>query len=382
MRATTFQRTKKIYPLTSVRFFGALYVVFHHTAKDFSPAFYERMLVYAPRSLWTGVLFKLPASVSFFFLLSGYVLTVVYLRDGKRVDKGKFFAARFARIYPLYFVTLVLDTPHLLLDKVHRLGPAIGVVKTAGIFLGHTVMLKAWYGQRLRGIDDPNWSLSAETFFYLCFPMLGFALCKLQGARLWIVALCLYAGGQLLVVSVQAHPWLWVPLLHLPTFALGVLLARWQSLQSRREEDSPSRTWRVYGVMALVGVCLSLGAAASSRFSIGSLLFTGLLAPVFAGLIWALSSADTLIARLLCASWLVALGNASFALYLIHTPMLHLFEYLHWTALPGIYPVYLALTIGLSLLSFYAFETPVRLRLLRWFHLRSLERLEEASIAQ
>jgi peptidoglycan/LPS O-acetylase OafA/YrhL len=48
----------------------------------------------------------------------------------------------------------------------------------------------------------------------------------------------------------------------------------------------------------------------------------------------------------------------------------------------GYYVLYLALVLSLSLLSFYYFETPVRLWLLELFHSRSMETTEEASIAQ
>ena len=51
-----------------------------------------------------------PVSASFFFFLSGYVLSCVYLHNVQIVDKSNFFAARFARLYPLYFVVLVLNS--------------------------------------------------------------------------------------------------------------------------------------------------------------------------------------------------------------------------------------------------------------------------------
>jgi peptidoglycan/LPS O-acetylase OafA/YrhL len=44
--------------------------------------------------------------------------------------------------------------------------------------------------------------------------------------------------------------------------------------------------------------------------------------------------------------------------------------------------VYLALCVGLSLLSFFYFEMPVRVWLLERFHSRSLDTIEVASIAQ
>ncbi len=107
----------------------------------------------------------------------------------------------------------------------------------------------------------------------------------------------------------------------------------------------------------------------------------GLLAPVLAGFIWAISARDTPLSRVLSKDWLVALGNASYAIYLIHMPLLLLFMRLGWVA-QGFYPVYLVLCVGVSLLSFYYFETPVRLWLVERFQSRSHETMAVPSIAQ
>jgi peptidoglycan/LPS O-acetylase OafA/YrhL len=95
----------------------------------------------------------------------------------------------------------------------------------------------------------------------------------------------------------------------------------------------------------------------------------GLLAPIFAGFVWALSVIPTPLSRWLCGRWLVALGNASYGLYLIHLPILSVFRHFRWVT-HAFYPVYLALCVGLSLLSFRYFETPDRLWLLERFHTR------------
>jgi peptidoglycan/LPS O-acetylase OafA/YrhL len=92
----------------------------------------------------------------------------------------------------------------------------------------------------------------------------------------------------------------------------------------------------------------------------------GLLAPIFAGFVWALSVIPTPFSRWLCRGWLVKLGNASYALYLIHMPILSLFLRFRWVT-HVFYPVYLALCVGLSLVSFRYFETPARLWLLQRF---------------
>jgi peptidoglycan/LPS O-acetylase OafA/YrhL len=382
--AAVFQRTKKNYPLTSVRFVAALLVVFHHSARSFLPVFAKINMTRIPPGLIDRGLFSLTVSVSFFFLLSGYVLGFVYLRKGHAVNKRFFWAARFARIYPLYFVMLVLDSQQLLRVELQQHGMMAGLFKTAKVFVANVLMMQTWFTSRLLRINAPSWSLCAEVFFYLCFPVLGGWLWKLRGARLWMAAFVLYVGGQALVWVVRPHvgteALLSSPPLHLSTFALGILLARWQTLQEEQRGGAPP-LWHVMVVLgfSVGGVLLSLWAL--PLFHVAGPYNHGLLAPVFAGLIWALSMRTTWLSRLLCARWLVVLGNASYALYLIHMPILLLFRQFNWVS-EWLYALYLALCLGLSVLSFYYFETPVRLWLLERLHSRSLETMEAASVAQ
>ncbi len=88
-------------PLTSVRFFAAFAVVVHHAG---GPAFAD-----APESARSLREFGAVA-VRFFFILSGFVLALKYADTARvpRVDAPRFWLARFARIYPVYVVALVL----------------------------------------------------------------------------------------------------------------------------------------------------------------------------------------------------------------------------------------------------------------------------------
>jgi peptidoglycan/LPS O-acetylase OafA/YrhL len=364
---------KRIYPLTSVRFFAASLVLFHHSVRIFLPAFSGRGVHGVPEDMAGIVSLAFPVSASFFFFLSGYVLSFVYLHNVQIVDKSNFFVARFARLYPLYFVALVLDTPELLVPEVQRYGMKIGLTKTAEIFAANMVMLQVWKGSRLHRINLPSWSLCVEAFFYLGFPLLGVLLWKLRGARLWMTALALYAGGQALVWGMRPHlsvrTVLTLPPLHLSTFALGILLARWQTLQHERKDKAQVRVWQVSIVLGVSAAGLLGSVLLIPLFSIPAPYNNGLLAPIFAGFVWALSVIPTPLSQWLSGRWLVALGNASYALYLIHMPILFLFLHFRWVT-HAFYPVYLALCVGLSLLSFRYFETPARLWLLERFHTR------------
>jgi peptidoglycan/LPS O-acetylase OafA/YrhL len=369
---------KPIYPLTSVRFFAASLVVFHHSVRIFLPAFSARGVHGVPGDVAGILSLAFPVSASFFFFLSGYVLGFVYLHNKPILNKRSFLAARFARLYPLYFLVLVLDTPELLIPEVQHYGIKIGLTKTAAIFAANMGMLQVWKGSRLLRINLPSWSLCVEAFFYLCFPSLGFLLWKLRGAQLWMTAVALYAGGQALVWAMRPHlhveTVLTLPPLHLSTFALGILLARGQTLRQQQNGKPQVRVWQVNTVLALSASGLLGCALLIPLFGVPAPYNNGLLAPIFAGFIWALSVISSPVSRWLCRSWLVNLGNASYALYLIHMPILALFQHFRWVARP-FYPIYLALCVGLSLISFRYFETPVRLWLLELFHRRLLRNI-------
>jgi len=372
------RRTEKLPALTSLRFFAAFYIVLHHALRVFLPG------IPPDGILWRFIQLGW-CSVTFFFILSGYILCIVYLKSGEPVPLRSFFRARFARVYPLFLLTLVLDTPNLFLKRLATFGMKIAAYKTAVIFSGHLVMLNAWIPQ-LRGIDAPNWSLSVETVFYLCFPFLGVALSDLRGHRLWIVATFTYLGG--MITSYEAYRHVGgdlgshLPLINLYFFVLGILLGRWQML--RGEQDAQvgrTITRQAYITSAAELACFSAVVYWSPQIPNPNLI-AGLLVPAFVGMIWAFSHSDWLPARLLSARWLVVLGEASFGLYLFHVPVLHLFQSLGWDREPKLFIVYLATSIGVSVLSFYLFETPARRWLMKSGWGRMKETLEMASDAQ
>ena len=370
-------QTEKIHALTSLRFFAALYVVLYHTLWFAIPSLTSGSI--GGRILSLGYL-----SVSFFFLLSGYILSLVYLRDGRKVAKRNFYVARFARVYPLFFFTLVAGTPFLLIERIHTYGIGAALSKTAVTFAAHIVMLQAWILQ-LRGIDNPNWSLSVESLFYAVFPFLGVWIWRLTRRQVWLVAACVWIASQALIQLLNGHIPETVaelnPLLHLGTFTLGILLGRWQILRRRESGPSPSGSGTA-GVALLLSLCAFAGVVMWEPRPPLSILLDGLMAPLFAALVWAFSSNRSLFSRWLSAPWLVVLGEASYGLYLIHYVAYQLFESLGLDKIPMLYPVYVGGCIALSVLSLYFIETPIRKWILKRFQTRPKETLEAASDAQ
>lgn len=381
-RAQKKAPAEKIHALTSMRFFAALYVVLFHVIWDAFPTVRHDSIFGRVVSL--GYL-----SVGFFFLLSGYILSVVYLRDGKSVPMRAFYGARFARVYPLFLATLLAGTPFLLIDRIERYGMRTAVIKTAASFVGHIFMLQAWI-LNLRGIDNPNWSLSVETLFYALFPFLGVWLWRLKTrSQVFYAGIAVYALSQLLVnlaynAAQGRIPPDYValnPLLHLGTFTMGILFARWHALY--RQEHGPSPRGSLTSLAALVFAAVAYAVVvALAPPTTSPRIANGLLAPIFVAVIWALSNNRSFLSQWLSAPWMVLLGEASFGLYLIHFITYQLFEALGGFRTLVIFPLYLLVSIGLSILSFYYIEIPMRKWLLKRLQTRPKETMEAASDAQ
>src|SRR5690242_17272289 len=85
--------------LTFTRFVAAVTVVYYHYGQGLFPFDHK----------WIDQLFLVGnISVSYFYALSGFIMTVVYYKDQcSSFRKVKYWQARFARIYPLYVIALI-----------------------------------------------------------------------------------------------------------------------------------------------------------------------------------------------------------------------------------------------------------------------------------
>ncbi len=367
----------KIEPLTSARFFAAFYVVFYHTFRDI-PSQPLRPGAFA-RFLELGYV-----SVTFFFLLSGFILAIVYLKDEKPVDRRRFYLARFARIYPLYLAATLLDLPHFLYTE--RLVARVPFSHTVSVFGVHLVLLQSWLVS-LRGINSPSWSLSDEAFFYLIFPLVGAAIWRLRARSMWFFAVVLYLGGNRIVqvaANLQTTEWrlAYNPLGHVYEFLIGICLAKLFLWIGR----SPNRS-RILSVCA--PWLLAAGLAAFLAIPVFDVRYYpaqmqhGLLLPIFGIMILAIASGNRWLSAVFSMRWLVVLGEASFALYLIHVPLYMAVgrRFILRFGVPG-FLAYVVVTLSLSVASFYWLETPSRRWILRRAHLRTQETTVTSALAQ
>jgi len=128
--------------------------------------------------------------VDIFFVLSGFILCHVYA-DRLLAERGvlrDFYTARFARIYPLHIVTLLL----MLGAYVVSLRVGVRPTESTGYTLWSTVLslllVSEWFGSVAP--NPGSWSISVEFANYLLFPVITVLL---AASRKWspvIIALC------------------------------------------------------------------------------------------------------------------------------------------------------------------------------------------------
>jgi len=269
-------------------------------------------------------------AVSFFFVLSGFILAYTYCdaENELKTTPGKFWRARFARIYPLYFLGFLMDAPRVAAFFVSTVGSiASAIVKIGVAAVAYLTLLQAWHPRVTNTWNTPGWTLSVEAFFYAIFPaLLRFSkhwrlrrVCWVAAA-IWALPILIQAilsHAQLIELTSASAGTFWrsFPLLRLPEFILGVAAGR---LYLSKRLESHRTTLRVSGALALASILV----IAESERSLPVMVVTNLGGPLFALAIVALASGVIRTPKWLTSPTLVLLGRASYAVYILHEPFM------------------------------------------------------------
>lgn len=349
--------------LTGLRFIAALHVLLFHEARGLLG------ISAVERLIGTGYI-----GVQLFFVLSGFILAYTY-SDGhaSRVERRSFLLARFARVYPVYALALLVALPQFATwgaDKLAQ-GPLVGALKITVTAISNVLLAQAWLVPTISQWNAPGWSLSVEASFYLVFPLIVAVIVRLEARRLltfllvvWLLSLVppllfdlRFPGSShddpgMLLAALK-----YLPLTRIGEFIIGVgtgvLFLR------TRGTRWPS------GWVALCSTVLAVALLANARPIGYPFLHNALFAPLFAIMVLALARGDGWIARALAARWLVLLGQASYAMYLLHEPLAWLLYKnelgpLRTTAAWPRFLVYLTVVVAVSVLVFRYWEEPLR----------------------
>ncbi len=326
------------------------------------------------------------SAVETFYILSGFAIT--FLLSSRRPSWGGFMLGRFFRIYPVYFVCLMLGlatmslTPFVLRTASWRATEyfsGVGALSAselaapwqhlgAHLSLLHGVVPKAWLPGSAGTLDVPAWSISVEWQFYL----LAIPIVWCARSATGLIAL----AGAVWFALRHAQPWMnplpaFLPL-DLPAFLIGIgsyhLYARFAA-----SGHAPAESHGLL-VGAVIALAILLPAYTGS-LTIWAVAFGSLFLPPVGWLGKSLSAVRRLLAHP-ATQWL---GRISYPLYLVHWPLIivaltillrsrpgvHYGEALAWLLAAG-----LPVVLGAAWLLHRAVEAPF-MRLGKRFTLRS-----------
>lgn len=268
--------------------------------------------------------------VSFFFILSGFVLSVGY---GDKIEQGafsnrRFFCKQLFKSYPLHLLMLAIA---FALDM--RLGRTYGI----GVLLSHVFLVQSWvplddYHFVLNGV---SWFLSDLVFFYAVVAWLYKKImrCSLRSLTkaivvvfgLWLVVTVASPGESVNAVLYTS------PLLRAVDFALGIVIYRLYASPTTGKVLSWVRDrepWQATLLEAGAVLLLICGYFAY-RCMPANLRCCGLFYLIIPLLIYVFSVVDRgkgLITRLLHSRILQSLGSIGLEIYLLHLLVMRLFD--------------------------------------------------------
>lgn len=298
----------QLYGLTGARGIAALFVFSLHLDQNLDGAVSHYLPII--RYGYFGV--------DFFFLLSGFILSHVYLAcSGDARSVFQFFRHRVARLFPLHVTVLAAVVAIVL------------VAQWSGVQLNYPerwrlaelplnfALLQAWGFTDEIGWNTPAWSISVEIFAYLLFPAVAFAARRIVSVR-WSVGAAMLVGAAI----IAGFSWVW-----------------------------PIAT-SISGVSALT--------RGAGEFVVGVLIYRSMtLAGLLGGMQFGILGRGPLL-------WL---GEISYSLYLIHWPVLlfgkrglDLYGYATWPIVGKVASISLLCTsiFVLSLFSYNFIERPAR----------------------
>lgn len=332
----------KISQITFTRFIAAIAIVISHFNKD--------LFLYKIGPV-SNLFLRANVGVSYFFILSGFIMIVAY--SGKsRIDYWEFYKNRFARIYPLYIIGLLL----YFMTRYH-------VFDVYGFIL-YLLGVQSWIPGKAMILNFPGWSISVEFFFYLLFPFLYNHFYSKKNKYIWIFTIGIWlvtqvfsnwyeASGMYEGAHTKSHEFLYYfPLWHLNEFLIGNLAGIY-FVKNYNPQNYDLPLILVFGLILISLIFVPL------------FYHNGLMALLFVPAIILISSNSGSIKKLFSLKPLEYLGEISYAIYITHIPVLYILrEFLKWKEyspdIDMVFGIYIIILLISSALFYQLIEKPMR----------------------
>ncbi|GAA1590729.1 acyltransferase [Kribbella sancticallisti] len=305
-------RVPRVESLTGLRWWAAFFVFTHHMT-NLAPLPIAEFLKWGT------------SGVTFFFVLSGFVLTWS-ARPGTKIRT--FYRRRFARIWPAHMVALLLAVFVFYRPDPDPSMPWIKPL-AVGVLLLSVVLLHGWSNDPtiIWGGNPASWTLSVEAFFYAYHPFVQRATARLRVAGGAIMCASIVVIGCAYYLALfhfpKTVPVFPQPVLHSVAFLFGIGLA----IMIRSQWRPRLPVWVAFLIFAVGLFTLYYTGEHPAQFPLATTL--GLtqrvwLTVLYGIVIVAVVSRDLRGGR----SWLrsrplVALGQWSYSFYLVHATLIY-----------------------------------------------------------
>ena len=299
-------------------------------------------------------------SVNFFFFLSGFIMVIAhnkFINDDTALNKKKYWITRFERIYPVYFLALMLIAfYYFVIDK------SVFTMFSIRLLLEST-LLQGWVDKT--SLNYPGWSLSVELLFYLSFPFIFSYLKKKKLYVLFLISIALYLITQFLFYFLRNNVYIAdnsvrlisiFPLFHLSTFIFGITLGLFfinkYSLFIKNIHYVKMFTYLLATIILIAIYFLNI---------FPHYHYVGLLTPVYFCFLLGFSL-ESKFTKLLSNKFFIFLGNISYSIYILQIPVWLYFKFIVYKfgIIESNFYFYLITLFLFSSAIYYLYELPMK----------------------
>jgi peptidoglycan/LPS O-acetylase OafA/YrhL len=186
--------------------------------------------------LYDNLFYEGYIGVSFFFILSSFVLAYTYQDQilKNKISSRAFYMARFARIYPLHFLTLIISIP--LTFSIFIQNKTLWIIQ----LITNLTLTQSYIPNRhiYFSFNAPSWSISDEMFYYLVFPFLIIWIAKSDHYKnvLFLLIIAIIPLLTLIITQRYYHHIFYIhPFARLVDFMIGIFLFNFYHKFSKKE---------------------------------------------------------------------------------------------------------------------------------------------------
>ncbi|MDR2583690.1 MAG: acyltransferase [Fibromonadaceae bacterium] len=283
--------------LDTLRFLASLNIVLLHFSSS-------NLLSYA-KGTFLGAIINAPFfSADVFFLLSGFIYSILFSRRERIPELKAFMKERFKRLYPLHIIcTLIIFA--ITIWRTHHLDNAAYAIKSLAL---HISLLWAFVPKLGFHLNQPSWALSV---FFLCYaftPSFSKFLNKRGKKSLWLLFLGSWAIYLLSVLYFGNIPNVFRGIHFFSGMLLGKLFFCKAILLPKKALLND-----LFLLLVVILLCVNLSYRIASPI-------------LYSGLLLFLANNKGFVVTILSVSWLRSLGKVSFYAYLLHSVLI---EFLH-----------------------------------------------------